>query len=434
MKLKRFCAVALLLLLYVVAGAAFALDIYDSEPTFSPYYAGSVKSTVLYDALDELNYIRWLIGVPNNVTLDSEMTRKAQHGAVLLDAIDTLTHTPGRPADMSTSFYELGYDATSHGNIAVSQMYNSYEKWGNMSLSYSTKLYMDDSDETNISALGHRRWLMNPRMKRTGFGISTRGGYAVTYVNEPFDNPSQVLSPEEYARYLEWLKWPIADEYITWPTAKHNHPLTYFAADTAWSVTLNRNVFATASTASVIVSLTRQRDGRTWVFSTSGNGGYFNVAAADVAYDQCIIFRPYGVDRYNDGEIWSVNISGLPRLDGTTGNISYSVEFTDALTGYEEDEYDDYDNNAQDDYTPEPEDENNNQSDNTDTNTQDTTQEQDTQEQDSNIENQHTDQNQSNNSNDSGGGSGGCNSGFYVLAALLALGIPRAGKFMRDGR
>ena len=49
-----------------------ALEIYDSEPTFSPYSAGSVKRSVLLEALDELNYIRWLIGVPNNVKLNDE--------------------------------------------------------------------------------------------------------------------------------------------------------------------------------------------------------------------------------------------------------------------------------------------------------------------------------------------------------------------------
>ena len=56
MKLKRYLAV--LLLLFVFAASASASDIYDSEPTFSPYYAGTVKSSVLYDALDELNHIR----------------------------------------------------------------------------------------------------------------------------------------------------------------------------------------------------------------------------------------------------------------------------------------------------------------------------------------------------------------------------------------
>ena len=250
-----------------------------------------------------------------------------------------------------------------------------------MTLSYSTKLYMDDSDENNLSALGHRRWLMNPRMKHTGFGISTRRGYAVTYVNEEFDNPSQYLSQEEYARYLEWLKWPISDEYITWPTAKHSHPLTYFEANTAWSVTLNRNVFNTASSASVIVRLTRNRDGRTWTFSATGNDGYFNVTAADVAYDQCIIFRPNGVESYNNGEIWNVNISGLPRLDGSIGTITYSVAFTNEMTGYEEDN----DHTSSTNNTPIAD----------------------------------------NNNNHSDGGSGGCNSGLGVIAVVSALGILR---------
>ncbi len=327
-KLRRFYAVLLISLMLLLAGSASGSDIYDAEPAFSPYYSGTVKSSVLYEALEELNYIRWLAGVPSNVVLDSEYTTRAQHGAVLLDAINTLTHTPGRPSDMSTSFYELGYDATSHGNIACAQTYRGSEMYGSITLSLSTKLYMDDSDEYNISALGHRRWLMNPRMKRTGFGISTRRGYAVTYVIEEFDNPSKQLNESEYARYLEWLKWPISDEYITWPTAKHDHPLTYFAAETAWSVTLNRNVFATATTAGVVVTLTRNRDGRTWTFSASGYDGYFNVTANNVAYDQCIIFRPNGVDSYNDGEIWSVYISGLPRQDGTTGTISYSVKLS----------------------------------------------------------------------------------------------------------
>lgn len=336
---KRIAVIAVALAVMIAPSELCASDVYDYAPTFSPYYAGEVKSSVLYEALAELNYIRWLIGVPNDVTLNTEYTRKAQHGAVLLDALNTLTHTPGRPSDMDTSFYELGYDATTHGNIAVAQMYYGSQVYGNMSLSYSTKLYMHDSDTHNISALGHRRWLMNPRLKQTGFGISTRRGYAVTYVIEEFEHSSNdnVLTPEEYARYLEWLKWPISDEYITWPTNKRPHPLTYFASDTAWSVTLNSDVYDECNASAVRVSLTRLADNATWNFGGSGNGGYFNVADSGVAYDECIIFRPDGVSSYNDGGLWRVEISGLKRKDGGTGNISYTVQFTNELTPYEED-------------------------------------------------------------------------------------------------
>ena len=394
MKLKRFSAV----LLVVFASACFvsAADIYDSEPTFSPYNAGSVNAEVLADALSELNYIRWLIGVPDDVELDEEYTLKAQHGAVLLDAIDTLTHTPGRPSDMSESFYQLGYDATTHGNIAVSKRYQGSQVWGNITLSESTRLYMDDSDEYNISRLGHRRWLMNPRMTKTGFGISTRRGYAVTYVIEEFDNPAQVLSPEEYERYLEWLKWPISEEFITWPTNKNPHPLEYFAEGTAWSVTLNSEVFDTCSASSVNVMLTRQSDGNTWTFNASGNDGYFNVTDNSAAYDQCIIFRPEGIGSYNNGETWRVDVSGLTRKDGSAGSLSYNVQFAGE---------DNADNNNTD-----------NNADNNNT--------------DNNADNHNAD------NNNSGGSSGGCNSGFgmfFAVFAVIALGIPRAW-FMRVGR
>ena len=319
MRLRKFTA--LLFFFLVLSSSACASDVYDSEPSFSPYYAGSVKSSVLYDAHQEVNYIRWLVGVPSSVTLDSEFTRKAQHGAVLLDAIDTLTHTPGRPSDMDTSFYELGYNATSHGNIAVAKiLYSDGREEGNMTLSYSTKLYMDDSDESNISALGHRRWLMNPGMTRTGFGISTRKGYAVTYVIDESGSST----------------WPIADEFITWPANKHPHPLTYFDAETAWSVILNNSIFSNATTSAASVTLTRVSDGRTWNFTGSGSDGYYTVNTQGYGSGQCIIFRPSGVSAYNSGETWQVRISGLTRKNGGNGTISFSVTFTSETTGYEE--------------------------------------------------------------------------------------------------
>lgn len=310
MKLKTFATV--LFSLVVITSPLHASGIYDSNPTFSPYYAGSVRSDVLYDALDELNYIRWLIGVPDDVALSATMTDKAQHGAVLLDAIDTLTHTPGKPSDMSESFYELGYDATTHSNLASSS--------GLLTLGHSLKLFMHDSDSGNISAVGHRRWLMNPRMIRTGFGISTRRGYSAVYVIDDYED----------------LSWPISDEYITWPSSKHLHPLTYFDRSTAWSVTLNSEVFEIASRSSVRVRLVRQSDGMVWNFGASGSDGYFSVNTEDYAFDDCIIFKPDGISRYADGERWEVYISGLTRLDGTSGSISYTVTFDDEETGYED--------------------------------------------------------------------------------------------------
>ena len=293
---------------------------YITAPTFSsPYYAGELKSEVLNKALEELNYIRGLIGVPNNVTLNADYTSKAQHGAVLLDVIDTLTHTPSKPADMSDEFYNLAYDATTHGNLAVGKMYSSNGTVvGNMSLSQSLKSYMDDSDASNISRVGHRRWLMNPRMKQTGFGLSTRRGYAAAYVIEEGDVPS----------------WLISDEFITWPTHKNAHPLTYFDSNTAWCVVLNEDVFEKSNTSSVHVTLTRLSDYKTWNFSTSNSDGDFYDNQQSYAYDECIIFRPDNAT-YKNGEEWRVEVSGLTRKNGASGNITYNVKFSSSATPYE---------------------------------------------------------------------------------------------------
>lgn len=326
MRLKKFSAA--LFILFTSATSLCASGIYDSEPTFSPYYAGSVRREVLDEALEEVNYARRLAGVPDNVTLNDEYTRRAQIGAVLLDATDVLTHTPSKPHDMPQDFYEAGYDAASHGNIMYSKLRRGRKSWGNVNLKDTIKDYMEDTDGHNVGALGHRRWLLNPRLKQVGFGISTRRGYSVTYVIEDFPIKKQTLSRAEYAQYLEWLKWPVADEFVAWPSRKNPHPLDWFESKTAWSVTLNSNVFRKCNPERVSVKMTRLTDGRVWDFGRAGNDGYFEIAPDNVAYDECLIFCPDNIKSYGNGEYWRVEVDGLTRKDGSAGSFTYTVIFT----------------------------------------------------------------------------------------------------------
>jgi len=342
--MKQIIFITVLFSVLSAALSAEAADVYVSAPTFSPYYAGKVKSEVLNEALAELNYVRWLVGVPNNVILNDDYTNKAQHGAVLLDAIDTITHTPGKPSDMSEFFYKLGYEATTHGNLSFEQIQttryingikSSSKISGSMTFSKSIKSLMDDSDPRNIRNVGHRRWFMNPRLKRVGFGISTRLGYVVAYVIEEFTK-KKVLNQKEYAAYQRWLKWPVNDSFISWPTSKHNHPLTYFNRETAWSVTLNHDVFEAIKNNSVNIKLTRLNDNKSWNFSKKyGSDGEFYISDNKIAYDECLIFRPNNISKYNGGEKWLVEISGLNRKSGESSKISYTVKFTDEKTGFD---------------------------------------------------------------------------------------------------
>lgn len=303
-------------------------DVYNSAPSYKPpYYAGTVKYDVLVSALNEVNQIRRLIGL-NDVSLNNEYTRRAQHGAVLLDVIDTLTHTPGKPSDMNQEFYSLAYDATTHSNIASRQiLVNGEDVTGAVSLPDTIRGYMDDSDSYNIPRLGHRRWLMNPRLKYIGFGISTRRGYASAYVIEEFGKSGR-LTPSEYNQYIQWLKWPVNYEFITWPVNRNLQPLKYFDSQTAWSVTLNHEYFDECKIDSVKVKLTRFRDSKVWNFSKSQSDGYFNIDTSNIAYDQCIIFRPMNISGYGHNETWRVDITGLTRKKNSgTGSITYNVTF-----------------------------------------------------------------------------------------------------------
>lgn len=328
MSLNKFSSVIFVVLTLI--SSAYASEVYNVPPSFSPYSEGSVKYEVLSDALAELNYVRWLAGVPNNVTLNDEYTRRAQIAAVLLDANDILTHEPSKPADMDDEFYRSGYDAASHGNISVSKILNGPYVKGVITIKDSIKMYMEDTDSHNVAATGHRRWLINPRLKQTGFGISTRRGYSVTYVIEEFPySRNGMLSPEDYEKYLDWLEWPIPDEFIAWPSCKHPHPLSWFESKTAWSVTLNRNVFAKCNPDTVSVRLIRLNDGTVWNFGNAGDNGYFEISPDNVAYDECLIFCPDDIERYRNGETWSVEVWGLERKDGKPGYLSYTVSFTD---------------------------------------------------------------------------------------------------------
>jgi uncharacterized protein YkwD len=109
-KLKRSIYVAAFALFFAIHSggeSSTAANIYSSQPTFSPYYAGVVRQSVLEEALAEVNYLRALAGVPGDLTLNSDYTSKAQHGAVLMDANDVMSHYPEKPGDMASLFLYL---------------------------------------------------------------------------------------------------------------------------------------------------------------------------------------------------------------------------------------------------------------------------------------------------------------------------------------
>ena len=217
-----------------------ATSLYVEEPSVTaPYKAGKLTDNLLESGLTYFNYIRFVAGLPE-VTLDETLTGDAQHGAVLLAALNQLSHTPPKPADMDSPFYKRGYGATSSANISA--------RWGYAPLTclqHSIQGCLDDNGDNNLSTLGHRRWILNPTLGKVGFGYaeSTSGwSFIVTPV---FDRSGVGCD-------YDFISWPMAG----------NHPTNLFNTENPWSVTLNPKIYKTPSADTVKITITRKSDGK----------------------------------------------------------------------------------------------------------------------------------------------------------------------------
>ncbi|MDD6305762.1 MAG: CAP domain-containing protein [Clostridiales bacterium] len=271
------------------------VDIYEetsygtAASNTSPYKAGTVSDDSLQSALNTMNAIRYIAGI-DGVALDSTYTKKAQAAALVNSANSTLSHYPVQPSGMGDSLYELGKAGAGSSNL-------SWTSWKTGLGYHLAKAWMNDGDSSNIDRVGHRRWILNPAMEKTGFGwvYSSNGTYAAMYA---FDN------------------WYGETGYygVAWPA--QNMPVEYFGNTYPWSISMGSNVDG----ANVKVTLTRKSDNKKWTFSKSSADGYFNVENSNYGQKGCIIFRPDSIS-YQPGDQFTVEVSGLSQ------KASYNVSF-----------------------------------------------------------------------------------------------------------
>ena len=169
---------------------------YEEMPSVSgEYSAGKLTDAALSDAVEYLNFIRYIAYLDNEVTLDPVYVMRAQHGAVLLAANDKVAHDSPRAEGMDDGFYNTAYTGTMSSNLA------SINWMDGDILIVSAEYFVRDDGETNLDVLGHRRWLLNPYMGKTGFGLanSLSGmSYTSMYVHDDSYDPG----------YWTDVKWP----------------------------------------------------------------------------------------------------------------------------------------------------------------------------------------------------------------------------------
>lgn len=294
---------------------------YQTTPVVTKPYSAGVLSTIhLQKAVESVNMMRMIAGLPS-VGYNPVYTSQAQQGAVILAANNTLDNYPSQPSGMDNNFYVAGRTATQKSNIAS----GSYESW--RSLAWFTQNFMEDKTPGNLANVGHRRWILDPRMGSTGFGYATNKSnmaYAVIYVED------KGVLPPDY-------------DFISWP-ASGNFPQEFCQGDTPWSVTLNPDRFDVSkmNINNIKVSLTLP-NGKVQKFTAADNATdrfdvtkpYFNVNFEAAGESNAIIFKP-GTATCGTGNlsgVYSVAISGIKDKNGKDVIISYNVEFFNA-SGY----------------------------------------------------------------------------------------------------
>ncbi len=256
-----------------------------------PYYEGQLTETSQQVALNMLNQMRYIAGLDADVELDSTYEQLCQAGSFLNRLNGVMSHYPSRPASLSDpqydTLYSMGYQGCSHSNLAS----------GNEESLTSDIVYgwMHDGDSDNIDRVGHRRWILNPSMKYTGFGC-----------NKSFTS-----------MYALDCSGSVNANYIAWPAQEM--PWNYFSTSFPWSLSIRSSV----NMATTSVKLTRKSDGKVWNFSSGSSDGYFNVSNGGYGLTGCIIFRPSNLDSISLNDSFDVEVS----LNNGETLIAYTVNF-----------------------------------------------------------------------------------------------------------
>ena len=120
--------------------------------------AGDTTEAFKYAVLKRLNYYRAMAGLPGNLSLDMSFSAKAQQAALMMDANNSLSHSP--PTSW-TCYSTGGAEAAGRSNLA----YSSFP-------ARSVGLldgYMQDRGGNN-AVVGHRRWILYSRLAIVGSG------------------------------------------------------------------------------------------------------------------------------------------------------------------------------------------------------------------------------------------------------------------------
>lgn len=290
-------------------------NIYETLPQLTaPYAMGSIKHEFIEDGLNAANFVRFLAGLPDDLEADWSLEQQEQSAALLSAVNRVLSHTQKKPAGMEQSMFDIGNAGAGGSNLIK----------GSLTFYNHVLGYMSDSDESNIDRVGHRRWILNPLMRKTMFGM---------VYSAPDANGSAYPYGTMYAFNTDRDPAEVDYDYVAWPSAGW-FPQELFAVRDAWSISLNADQYDNTRTSDIQVTLTRERDGRKWQFDSNDkdvSGHYFNVETSEYGIPFAIIFRPEGIGAFSGNDTFKVAISGLYDTSGQATQVQFQTKFFNML-------------------------------------------------------------------------------------------------------
>ncbi len=147
--------------------------------------AGSVDNDIMAKIFQRVQYYRLVVGLNNTITENPSQSSKAQDAALMMKSNGTLDHFP--PSSWSC-YTDDGSEAAGKSNLAM---------WKNAE---AIDLYISEPGDAN-GPVGHRRWLLWPRLNSMGVG-NTDISNVLWVVGNSGTAPSDAP---------EYISWPPAD-------------------------------------------------------------------------------------------------------------------------------------------------------------------------------------------------------------------------------
>jgi len=243
----------------------------------SPYSCnpGSYNQQVNQKLLNRINYFRRIVGLNDDVVFDADLNQICQQAAVMLEVNETLSHCNG------TNNYPCNQWSCGTSN-AIYAAQRSVLASGHWSYYDPITLYIQDDGNNNLP-VGHRRWLLYPRAKTFGTGITY--SKSVIYVSDNFFYPTQNTKP-----------------YVAYPPEGYVPAPIVFKR---WSFSLAHANFANAY---VIMTDSKGYAVQLHVIYYNGNYG-----------DPAIVWEPQNIQLNNQEDVtYTITIGGIQNSSQNT--------------------------------------------------------------------------------------------------------------------